>query len=149
MVTYIDAKEAYRLFLMSEFWIGLSSRKRNQAKKCERCGSRKKLQSHHKFYRDNWFDTVIEDLECLCRKCHRKHHGITNEPVTEANPDRPVPFIKPKPKPLFHKKKRRRRRNKRTYGEARGIIESMKPVRPWYYNPKPSSKWTSRGTSSN
>lgn len=148
MATYIDAKEAYKLFLLSDFWIKLSLRKRRTARKCERCGSKKRLQSHHKFYRDNWFDTIIEDLECLCVACHRNHHGIS-EPVTEWHPDIPVPVKKAV---VFHRKKKRRKRGgwkKRTREEARQIIESMKPVHPWHYNSKPSNRWSSRGSSSN
>lgn len=156
MAIFCSAKEAYLMFLKSDFWINLTRRKCKQAGRCNRCGSRKKLQSHHKFYRNHWFDTIIEDLECLCRNCHRNHHGIKTEPVTESYPSIPVPVVNPVSKPWVPKKKKRRKRRKnewtgkkRTYTEARQIIEAFKPVRPWYYNNKPSNKWSSRGNSSN
>jgi hypothetical protein len=155
MAIYVTAKEAYALFLQSDFWVGLSRQKRRSAGyKCERCGSKKHTQAHHRFYRDNWFDTLLEDLECLCRKCHRKHHGITTAPVTESyqdiQPDPPA--IHFRPGPALKKKNKRKSKGKwkkRTYTEARQIIESMKPVTPWYYNSRPSNKWTKRGNSSN
>ncbi len=54
----------------------MSVRKRLEVGKCERCGSVRGLQSHHKFYRECWFDTKLEDLEVLCRGCHREEHGL-------------------------------------------------------------------------
>jgi hypothetical protein len=72
----MDSRQAYREFLGTKFWKELSARKKKQAGKCERCGSRKRLQSHHRFYRERWEDTRIEDLEVLCRGCHQKEHGI-------------------------------------------------------------------------
>lgn len=70
-------KERYAEFLKSEFWIGLSRRKRRMVGRCERCGGRRYLQAHHRFYREDWFQTELGDLEVLCRRCHAKHHGIS------------------------------------------------------------------------
>lgn len=86
-MTYLDTRELYGLFLGSDFWVNLSRNKRRQIGKCERCGSVSRLESHHKFYRENWFDTLPDDLEVLCRGCHEKQHGIqetvkTPEPTT-------------------------------------------------------------------
>lgn len=72
----LPLKELYALFLESEWWVQLSRRKRAAVGKCERCPSRRRLQSHHLHYPDNWFDTTMEDLEVLCRSCHEKEHGI-------------------------------------------------------------------------
>ena len=62
--------------MASDFWKELSARKRFEVGKCERCGSVDKLQSHHKLYRGDWYSTQIEDLEVLCRGCHREEHGL-------------------------------------------------------------------------
>lgn len=70
------AKQKYRVFLGSKFWKDLSAQKRALVGKCERCGSAKSLQSHHKFYRAKWEQTTLDDLEVLCRACHRCEHGI-------------------------------------------------------------------------
>ena len=73
----MNRRKAYREFLKTEFWINISKFKRSQVGMCESCGSPEHLQCHHKFYRENWFDTRLEDLVVLCRSCHRKEHGIT------------------------------------------------------------------------
>lgn len=44
--------------------------------KCVRCSSEIWLQVHHKVYRGRPEDSLLEDLETLCRKCHREEHGI-------------------------------------------------------------------------
>lgn len=85
-MTFSSTRELYGMFLDSDWWRRLSLRKRSEAGKCERCREVENLQSHHKFYRANWFDTVIEDLECLCRSCHEKEHKISGEvPLTEQS----------------------------------------------------------------
>lgn len=82
---FLDPKELYSMFLDSDWWISLSRRKRSLVGRCERCSSTDRLQSHHLLYRDNWFDTLLEDLEVLCRPCHEKEHGIGQ--------DKPVLFL--------------------------------------------------------
>jgi len=83
-VILASAKELYGMFLESVWWQRLSWKKRQQVGKCERCGSRRRLQAHHRIYRENWFDTTLEDLECVCRKCHEKEHGITPQKKLKA-----------------------------------------------------------------
>lgn len=70
----MKTKDAYREFLKSDFWRKLTKLKKETVGHCERCGSRRCLQSHHRFYRDDWFQTQESDLEVLCRTCHKKHH---------------------------------------------------------------------------
>lgn len=138
-MTFLQRRELYEMFLQSEWWADLSRRKRSQVKTCERCGSPKRLQSHHRFYRDNWFDTQLSDLEVLCRPCHRTEHGIipaTESPITlpdevgKTAPKRlstksahmeqwrrnkgpqPKPKSAPPQKPVFHPKVKRRHRKK-------------------------------------
>lgn len=48
--------------------------KRRMVTMCERCPARVGLQCHHRLYRDSWYDTRMEDLEALCRDCHRNEH---------------------------------------------------------------------------
>lgn len=66
----------YLEFLRSDFWKEMTSRKKALVGECERCGSGDWLQSHHKIYRADWYETRLEDLEVLCRGCHREEHGI-------------------------------------------------------------------------
>jgi hypothetical protein len=74
-----NGKKAYRAFLKTAFWVSLSSQKKRLVPACERCGSESLLESHHRFYRDNWFETKLEDLEVLCSECHGKEHGIVKQ----------------------------------------------------------------------
>lgn len=76
----MTSRQAYRLFLRSEFWRALSAEKRRLVGKCEDCGKRERLQSHHWRYPANWFDTTLDDLRVLCRECHRKAHGFIAAP---------------------------------------------------------------------
>lgn len=71
----LTTKEQYQQFLGSLFWCNLREKKLEYSPKCERCGSKYKLQCHHRFYRSRWEDTKVEDLETLCELCHRLHHG--------------------------------------------------------------------------
>lgn len=83
---YMDGKEAYGWFLSSSFWIGLSRKKRLMVgNRCERCGSTDRIASHHRFYRDHWFDVELGDLEVLCKTCHAREHGIAVEPVVRVS----------------------------------------------------------------
>lgn len=76
-------KAEYRAFLQTEFWKELSARKKASVGwRCEKCGSGDYIQSHHVFYPGNWFDTTLDNLQVLCRKCHQIEHGIS-----------PFPFI--------------------------------------------------------
>ena len=74
----MNAKQRYRVFLKSDFWLTLSAAKKEKSPCCERCGSVEFIQAHHKFYRPKWEQTEIGDLETLCRACHREEHGIKN-----------------------------------------------------------------------
>ncbi len=69
------SKQAYREFLQSDFWKEISAKARERDGKCVSCGSVKLLQAHHVHYPDDWYQTKLEDLETLCRWCHRKEHG--------------------------------------------------------------------------
>lgn len=67
----------YQKFLRTPFWRKLTAKKKRMVGgKCEVCGIRRGLQSHHVRYPDNWFDTELSDLKVLCDGCHKKAHGI-------------------------------------------------------------------------
>src|SRR6266446_4313791 len=74
-MTWLTTKELYSLFLTCDWWKNLSRRKRRMHPRCERCAGIELLQAHHKFYRDNWFDTQLSDLQTLCRSCHQSEHS--------------------------------------------------------------------------
>lgn len=86
----VDAKEAYALFLESDFWKELSLAVRRKARHtCARCGKRGGCQAHHLVYRPHWFDVQLEDLQCLCRACHLAAH----EPQAAAAPVARKPVV--------------------------------------------------------
>lgn len=87
-MTHLGTRELYGMFLLSDFWVALSRRKRRLTPYCERCGKTKRLQAHHRFYREHWFDTLIEDLQTLCRNCHQREHGIKRPPGKRVRPRR-------------------------------------------------------------
>lgn len=70
----------YKKFLKTPFWRKLTAeKKRSVGGKCEVCGIRRGLQSHHVTYPKNWFDTKPSDLKVLCDGCHGRAHGIENQ----------------------------------------------------------------------
>lgn len=77
MMTWQKLK--YRLYLRSLRWFAIRAmRKAIDNHRCARCGSRKRLQVHHKSYRNKGKGTgVAELMDCvtLCRRCHRRAHG--------------------------------------------------------------------------
>lgn len=98
--------EKYAEFLKSQFWAEVSSRCKELAGwKCEKCGRDIGLNAHHKVYRNDWYETKIEDLICLCYQCHGKEHG------------RKMPSVLPQPIPKgkmnFKQWKRKKKEEKR------------------------------------
>ena len=67
----------YRAYLATEHWASLRlAALARDGGKCIRCGEEERLQVHHRVYRGRYEDSVLEDVETLCRKCHRLEHGI-------------------------------------------------------------------------
>lgn len=77
---YEDYTAEYVNYLKSEEWASVRRRKLTDAEfKCQRCGfnpgtSKQKLEVHHKTY-ERLGKELMEDLEVLCDRCHRKEHG--------------------------------------------------------------------------
>ncbi len=63
----------YTKYLQSKEWLEIRLDILTTRKVCEKCGSKKKLQVHHKHYK-NIFKEEPEDLELLCDKCHVNEH---------------------------------------------------------------------------
>ena len=85
-------REEYEKLLKSDYWKGYSYsliKERNFT--CEDCGrqfpnERNKLQVHHLVYRDvNPWSYRPEEVVVLCEECHRKRHGIKEEPIQNTN----------------------------------------------------------------
>ncbi len=55
------------------------ARRRKDRSRCERCGSTEAVEVHH---RDrNPSNVAVENLESLCRKCHKRHHVEIRRPI--------------------------------------------------------------------
>ena len=74
-------REEYQQYLQTEHWQRLRNAVlERDGKKCVRCEWPVRLQVHHKIYRDTPQDTLLEDLETLCEKCHSGAHGKEFKP---------------------------------------------------------------------
>lgn len=70
-------QEQYREFLSTVFWADLSEEcKRRDGGRCRYCRSKHILQAHHTIYPQDWYQTTLDHLITLCRKCHEAEHGI-------------------------------------------------------------------------
>jgi hypothetical protein len=70
-------KQSYALYLQSEHWHGLRAQALRFAKRrCESCGSRKRLECHHLVYRNPLTICAVGDIMVLCDRCHGFTHGI-------------------------------------------------------------------------
>lgn len=80
-----DHQQWYRtVYLKSDHWKSLRSRKLLVSPRCERCPETRGLDVHHVNYR-NIFD-VESDLLTLCRDCHDKEHDQNGMPVRSRSP---------------------------------------------------------------
>lgn len=70
--------EGYENYLKSQHWGKLRLKVLENHPVCEKCGSDKILQIHHKTY-DRLGDERLSDLQVLCQECHKKVHNKKHE----------------------------------------------------------------------
>ena len=81
-----DHKSWYHtVYLKSDHWKELKSRKLQESPKCEKCGNSNCLDAHHVNYKQ-LFDVLTSDLLTLCRKCHKETHRINGFPKRSRKP---------------------------------------------------------------
>ena len=70
----------YQTFLRTPYWRIVSRHARLQAAACDRCGAQSSLQTHHRTYEHHGHEHEhLDDLEVLCRECHRlEHHRVSS-----------------------------------------------------------------------
>ena len=71
----------YNDFLKTTYWKGVAlAVKERDGKKCAICGGTDNLSAHHLTYR-NHGDEIhhLEDLQCVCQRCHERLHGINGK----------------------------------------------------------------------
>lgn len=77
------SRPTYDEYMGSRAWIDRRTRALNLARwRCNRCGSAKRLQVHHKTY-ERLGRELDADLEVVCKSCHEAHH-IEEHERTEA-----------------------------------------------------------------
>ena len=70
-------KRTYREYLQSDHWKTLRQEAlQRDGGECVQCGGRDNLQVNHLRYKNPWEACVLDDVETLCRQCHREYHGI-------------------------------------------------------------------------
>jgi hypothetical protein len=70
--------DQYKEYLASLTWKTIRERVIEERKgKCERCGSKYRLEVHHKEYPKVLGTEPTSSLELLCHKCHISHHVQT------------------------------------------------------------------------
>lgn len=74
----------YRQWLQSSTWKQLRALAIERDGKCVKCGSVKSLNVHHIEYPSNWNDTKLNQLQTLCRDCHRAEHGKIGSELFKA-----------------------------------------------------------------
>ena len=70
-----NKRKAYHRFLQTKHWRKTKNKILSGKKSCEQCGSKEKLQTHHKTYDHLGFE-YKDDLILLCNSCHEKIHNI-------------------------------------------------------------------------
>ena len=76
-----DRQKDYQEYLKSAHWEMLRRAVlERDGFRCVRCQWDKHLQVHHKFYRQRFEDSEPDDLETLCRTCHKREHGLIKKP---------------------------------------------------------------------
>ncbi len=71
----------YADFLHTRYWNLVALQVKHDAGcRCEKCGQRNGLVVHHPNYRWLGYDMYhIDSLQCLCRGCHERLHGLKGE----------------------------------------------------------------------
>lgn len=67
----------YGEYLKTEYWAVVSKEVKRRAKfKCQVCNSPHDLNAHHRTYENRGHEMEhLDDLVCLCRRCHEIFHG--------------------------------------------------------------------------
>jgi len=84
-------KKEYEAYLKSDKWAQIKlDIIQIRGEKCERCGEKEELHLHHLTYK-RLFAEMPEDLELICRDCHKAEHGITKRKRRRKPKDQKMP----------------------------------------------------------
>ena len=87
----------YADFLRTMYWRGIAAYvKKNAGNKCQLCGSKENLVTHHLSYGFHGDELHhLDELQCICRNCHDQIHGRNKQPEEPT----PAPIQEPRRKP--------------------------------------------------
>lgn len=93
---------AYDDYLKTDYWKAVSQEVKKRAGwRCQLCNSQHDLMAHHRTYEHRGKEMEhLDDLTCLCRRCHEIFHGKTthtvihNHVVTTVNEPAAAPVDK-------------------------------------------------------
>lgn len=73
----MNPKEIYSKYLSTDYWKAVAAKVKQNAKfKCQLCNNPQSLDVHHRSYEHRGDEmNHLEDLICLCRRCHKLYHG--------------------------------------------------------------------------
>jgi hypothetical protein len=86
----MNSQQRYQDYLQTEYWQQVSGAVKAQAGyRCQVCNSPHDLQAHHRSYANRGNELKhLDDMTCLCRRCHGIFHGKIETPRSE--------FVQPK-----------------------------------------------------
>lgn len=80
--TKLNMSKKYNDYLKTDYWKAVSDAvKRRAGYRCQLCNSQHDLCAHHRTYEHRGSELEnLDDLVCLCRRCHEIFHGRVKEP---------------------------------------------------------------------
>jgi len=81
-------KENYAEYLQTDYWQSVSSEvKKRAGYRCQVCNSPHDLIAHHRTYEHRGRELeFLNDLICLCRRCHNIFHGVAQPAAEQPKP---------------------------------------------------------------
>ena len=114
-------KKQYRKYLKSGKWKSIRKNLfKLRGKKCELCGSRKKIHVHHLTYKRVGGNELPEDLQVLCEFHHNIAHGMSEK--------KQIRYIKRE-----EKKRRKREKRKKLKYKIKRKKETDMNLPCWHY----------------
>lgn len=105
----------YKKYIRSNEWLSVRIDILTNRNKCERCGSKRKLQVHHLTY-VRLGNEEPSDLEVLCCKCHMNEHNLLKVKKTKVKKQLTLAQKVDKKKRKQLEKAKRKKRLKKKYG---------------------------------
>ena len=115
----------YQAYLTTPYWREVSRAVKKRAGfRCQLCNSPLDLQAHHRTYEHKGDElNHLDDLICLCKKCHKNFHAVEREESRKFQRK----ISRPKPEPMVEPVEQNRRdklTNTRVIDSK--IVESLK-----------------------